>query len=66
MPKRINIRMSDEQGERFAAYLAEYSIAEQQAARVAIERLLAKPPKKSEREAAKLRPGNPNFKAKDK
>lgn len=59
--KRINIRMTDEQGERFAAYLAEHGIAEQQAARVAIERLLAKPPKKSEREAAKLKPGNPNF-----
>lgn len=63
--KRITIGMTDEQGERFAAYLAEHDIPDQQAGRIAIERLLAAKPKKSEREAAKLKPGNPNFGRKD-
>jgi hypothetical protein len=59
--KRITIGLTDEQGERFAAYLAEHEISDQEAGRVAIERLLASKPKKPEREAAKLKRGNPNF-----
>lgn len=64
--KRITIGLTDEQGERFAAYLSEHDISDQDAGRVAVERLLSSKPKKSEREAAKLKRGNPNFKPKEK
>lgn len=63
---RINIRMTQEQGERFARFLEEHEIKEADAGRIAIERLLASKPKKSEREAAERKPGNPNFRPKDK
>lgn len=58
---RINIRMTPEQAERFAAYISEHELPESDAARIAIDRLTAKKPTKSEREAAKRKPGNPNF-----
>jgi hypothetical protein len=61
MSRRIRIRVDDEQADDFAAYLQDHDLTESDAGRIAIDRLLASKPKKSEREAAKRKPGNPNF-----
>lgn len=61
MSRRIRIRVQGEQAEQFDRYLSDHEITESEAGRIAIDRLLAREPKKSEREAAKLKPGNPNF-----
>lgn len=63
MPRRLTIRMTDEQGEQFATYLSENNMSESDAGRIAIDRLLASKPKKSERKAAKLPRGNPKLRA---
>lgn len=64
MTQRRSTRLPDDEDTDVARYILENKITDAEAGRIAYRRLLKAPPTKSEREAAKAQPGNPNWIAK--